>query len=101
MDDNRSGDRAVTEMREGIASAAETGGDLAGKAQTAAAQAASAIRDAAVETSKQAGDAARKAYQQSAQAADYVSRNTAEQPLIALLIAGAIGYAIAYMVHGR
>jgi hypothetical protein len=30
-----------------------------------------------------------------------VSQNTAEQPLLALLIAGAIGYGIAYMIHAH
>jgi hypothetical protein len=30
-----------------------------------------------------------------------VSRQTAEQPLLALLVAGAIGYVIAYMIHSR
>jgi hypothetical protein len=73
----------------------------AGKAQTAAVQAGSTIRDAAIETSKQVGDAAAKTYAQGSQAAEYVSRQTAEQPLLALLVAGAVGYAIAYLIHGR
>jgi len=30
-----------------------------------------------------------------------VSRTTADQPLTALLIAGAIGYVVAYLIHGR
>lgn len=114
MSDNRSDERTsnVTELREGIASAADTASDLAGKAQAAAAQASSTIREAAVETSKQASeasakvyqqasDAAGKVYQQGAQAVDYVSRTTADQPLTALLIAGAIGYVVAYLIHGR
>jgi ElaB/YqjD/DUF883 family membrane-anchored ribosome-binding protein len=74
-------------VKEGIASAAA-------QAQTAAAQAGSTIQDAATEVSKQVGDAGAKA-------ADYVSRSTAEQPLLALLIAGAIGYGIAYLIHTR
>ena len=74
-------------VTEGIASAA-------GHAQTAATQA----RDAAAEAGKQVADVGAKA---GAQAADYVSRRTAEQPLIALLIAGAIGYALSYLIHAR
>ena len=74
-------------VTEGIASAA-------GQAQTAAVQA----RDAAAEAGKQVADVGAKA---GAQAADYVSRRTAEQPLIALLVAGAIGYALAYLIHAR
>jgi hypothetical protein len=54
-----------------------------------------------VETGKQVSDAAAKTYAQGAQAAEYLSRNTVEQPLLALLVAGAIGYGIAYMIHAR
>jgi hypothetical protein len=100
MDDNRIGDQA-SKVGDGAANALDAGSDLAGKAQTAAAAAGSTIRDAAVETGKQVSDAAAKTYAQGAQAAEYVSRNTAEQPLLALLVAGAIGYGIAYMIHAR
>jgi hypothetical protein len=40
---------------------------------------------------KLVSDAAAKTYKQGAQAADFVGRNTAEHPLLALLIAGAVG----------
>jgi ElaB/YqjD/DUF883 family membrane-anchored ribosome-binding protein len=100
MDDNQASD-AAKNLKAGIANVVETGSDLAGKAQTAAAQAGSTIRDAAIETSQQVGDAAAKTYAQGSQAAEYLSRQTAEQPLLALLVAGAIGYAIAYMIHSR
>ena len=59
------------------------------------------VRDAAIETAKQVGDAAATTYRQGVRAGEYVSQNTAEQPLLALLIAGAIGYGIAYMIHAR
>ncbi len=54
-----------------------------------------------METGKQVSDAAAKTYAQGAQAAEYVSRDTAEQPLLALLVAAAVGYGIAYMIHAR
>ena len=57
-------------------------------------KAGSTIQAAATEASKQLGDAGAKA-------ADYVSRKTAEQPLLALLVAGAIGYALASIIHAR
>jgi hypothetical protein len=103
MSDNRSGDQAsnVRALQDGIGSGIEAAKDLAGSAQTAATKASSAIRDAAITAGNQAGEAASTAYQQGSQAADYVSRNTAEQPFLALLIAGAVGYGIAYMIHGR
>jgi ElaB/YqjD/DUF883 family membrane-anchored ribosome-binding protein len=104
MDDNRIGDQAseaAKNLRSGINSAMETGSDLAGKAQAAAVEAGGRIQNAAAETAKQVSDAAAKTYAQGQRASEYVSRNTAEQPLVALLIAGAIGYGIAYMLHGR
>ena len=94
MGDDRFGDQ----MKRGIATAVETGSDLAGKAQIAATEAGNTIQNAATETARQVGDAAAK---YGAPAAEYVRRNTTEQPLLALLIAGAIGYGIAYIIHGR
>lgn len=104
MDDNRNGDqmsKAADEAKDRLAAATETVSDLAGKAGTAAAGAASTIHGAASETVKQAGDAAAKAYKQGAQAAEYLSHKTTEQPLVALLIAGAIGFSIGYMLFRR
>ena len=102
MDDDRKIGEQVSSVgnavREGIAGAVEKGSDLAGQAQAAATQAGSTIQDAATEAGKQVGDTGTKAV---AQAADYVSGKTAEQPLLALLVAGAIGYALAFMIHGR
>ena len=104
MGDNRIGDQAsdaTKNLKDGITNAVEAGSNLAGRAQEAAVAAGGTIRDAAVETGKQVSDAAAKTYAQGAQAAEYVSRNTAEQPLLGLLIAAAVGYGIAYMIHGR
>jgi hypothetical protein len=92
MDDNKK----IGEQVSSVGNAAKEG--IASAAQTAAAQAGSTIQAAATEASKQLGDAGAKA---GAQAADYVSRKTAEQPLLALLVAGAIGYALAYIIHAR
>ena len=97
MNDKGNGDQ----VKRGVAGAVDTASDLAGKAQTAAAEAGGTIRDAASDTVKQVSDAAAKTSKQRGKAADYVSRNTAEQPLLALLLAGAVGYAIAYMIHSR
>jgi ElaB/YqjD/DUF883 family membrane-anchored ribosome-binding protein len=104
MDDNRSADQvseAADEVKRRLAAATETASDLAGKAGTAAAEAASTIQGAASETAKQVSDAAAKTYKQGAQAAEYLSHKTAEQPLAALLIAGAIGFSIAYLLFRR
>jgi hypothetical protein len=104
MDNNRTGEQASnieSDAKNGIATAMGTVTDLAGKAQTAAVEAGGTVRDAAIETAKQVGDAAATTYRQGVRAGGYVSQNTAEQPLLALLIASAIGYGIAYMIHAR
>jgi ElaB/YqjD/DUF883 family membrane-anchored ribosome-binding protein len=104
MDDNRNADqlrKAADEAKSRLAAATETVSDLAGKAGAAAADAASTIQGAASETAKQVSDAAAKTYKQGAQAAEYLSHKAAEQPLAALLIAGAIGFSIAYLLFRR
>src|SRR4029450_13704641 len=63
------------------------------------AQAAEAIQGVAAEVGNKVAQAATTAYQQGARAGGYVSQYTAEQPLTALLIAGAIGYGLAYLIH--
>jgi ElaB/YqjD/DUF883 family membrane-anchored ribosome-binding protein len=93
--------KSVDEANDLVTSATERVADLAGKTQTAVGQGIRTIRDSAVETGKQVSDAAAKAHQQGTQAADYVRRRTTEQPLTALLLAGAIGYGIAYLVHAQ
>ena len=65
----------------------------------AVSQASDAIQDTAREVGSKVEQAATTAYQQGARAGGYVSRYAAEQPLAALLIAGAIGYGLAYLIH--
>jgi hypothetical protein len=90
-------DQAADAAKEQLAKATDTFTQVAGRGRAAA----GTIRDTAMEAGRQVGDAATTAYQQGAQAADQLSRSTAEQPLLALLLAGAVGYAIAYMIHSR
>ena len=87
--------------KEGIATTTETVTDLAGKGWAAAVDAGGTIQVAAAETARQIGDAAATTYQQGLRASRYVSQNTAEQPFLALLIAGAIGFGVAYMLYRR
>ncbi|HEV2098035.1 MAG TPA: hypothetical protein VGR45_03815 [Stellaceae bacterium] len=102
MDENRSRDRttdAANGLKSSITSAAGTGADLAGQARSAAAEAGGSIQSATIEAAKQVRAAATKTYEQGVLAGEYVSRNTAEQPVLALLLAGAIGYGFAYLLH--
>jgi len=102
MDENRISDQmsdAANDVKNGVTGAVDTLSDLAGQARSAAAEAVNTIQGAAIDTGKHVRDAAAETYRQGARAGEYVSRNTAEQPMLALLIAGAIGYGIAYMIH--
>ena len=104
MDDNRIGEQVAKvgdDAKSGIETVKGTVTDVAGKAQTAAGEAGGTVRDAAIETAKQVGDAAATTYRKGVRAGEYVSQNTAEQPLLALLIAGAMGYGLAYMIHAH
>jgi ElaB/YqjD/DUF883 family membrane-anchored ribosome-binding protein len=65
----------------------------------AVAQAGEVIEGAVREVGNQAGQAAQTVYRQGARAGGYLSQYAAEQPLTALLIAGAIGYGLAYLIH--
>ena len=65
----------------------------------AASRAGEVIQGVARDVGNQASQAATNLYQQGSLAGGYVSRYTAEQPLTALLIAGLIGYGLAYLIH--
>jgi ElaB/YqjD/DUF883 family membrane-anchored ribosome-binding protein len=73
--------------------------DVSSAGIQAVTQASDAIQGAAREVGNKVEQAATTAYQQGARAGGYVSRYAAEQPLAALLIAGAIGYGLAYLIH--
>jgi ElaB/YqjD/DUF883 family membrane-anchored ribosome-binding protein len=62
-------------------------------------QASDSIQGVASEVGNKVNQAATTAYRQGARAGGYVSQYAAEQPLTALLIAGAIGYGLAYLIH--
>ena len=87
MDENRISDQlndAANDAKNGVTAAMGTLSDLAGRARSAAVEAVNTIQGAAIETGKQVRDAAAKTYRQGARAGEYVSRNTAEQPMLAL-----------------
>jgi ElaB/YqjD/DUF883 family membrane-anchored ribosome-binding protein len=89
----------LRDLQESAAAAVDKTADLARKVSTAGAQAVDAVQGAARGVGNQASLAASTVYEQGARAGGSVSRYTAEQPLTALLIAGAIGYGLAYLVH--
>jgi phage-related minor tail protein len=79
--------------------ASTVGGQAVARAGDAIDQASDAIQGAAREVGNTAGQAVTRLYQQGGRAGAYVSRFTADQPLTALLIAGALGYGLAYLIR--
>lgn len=69
--------------------------------ERARAAAASTAQDLARRGREQAAVAGEVIYRQGARAGEYLTRNVNEYPLSALLIAGAIGYALGYVIHSR
>jgi ElaB/YqjD/DUF883 family membrane-anchored ribosome-binding protein len=89
----------LRDLRESAGAAMDKAADFAQKASTAGVQAVDAVQGAARDVANQATQAANAVYQQGARAGGSVSRYAAEQPLTALLVAAAIGYGIAYLIH--
>ncbi|HMD63428.1 MAG TPA: hypothetical protein VKF83_05570 [Stellaceae bacterium] len=94
-------DQGKAMMQDMQASAATLARQASEAGKQAVAQAGEVIQGAAREAGNQATQAANNLYQQGSRAGDYITRYAAEQPLAALLVAGAIGYGLAYLIHRR
>ena len=81
--------------------ASTVGGQAVARASDAIDQAGYTIHSAAREAGNTAAQAVTKLCQQGSRAGAFVSRYTADQPLTALLIVGALGYGLAYLIHRR
>ena len=84
----------------GSAAARYTGhhaGEGAGSAMTKAGETA---QDIATRAREHAAPAAQAVYDRGARAGQYVTRNVHNYPVTALLIAAAVGYGLAYLLHG-
>jgi ElaB/YqjD/DUF883 family membrane-anchored ribosome-binding protein len=92
------GKSMIQAAQAGAATMARQASEAGGQAM---AQAGEAIQGAAREASNQASQAVTNLYQQGSRAGDSISRFAAEQPVTALLVAGAIGYGLAYLIHRR
>jgi hypothetical protein len=89
----------LRDLQESAAAAVDKTADLARKVSAPAVQAADTIQGIARDVGNQVGQAASTVCDQGARAGGSVTRYTAEQPLTALVIAGAIGYGLAYLIH--
>ena len=75
--------------------------NLGEQARSAMADPGTTAQELARRAREQATIATDAMYRQGAQAGEYLSRNINEYPLAALLIAGAIGYGLAYLIHAQ
>jgi uncharacterized protein YjbJ (UPF0337 family) len=101
-------DQGVAEFQAAIGKAKEAGATMADAAATfvkqasnTGAKAASALQDAAKKASTDATEIGERVYGDARRASQSLARTVEEQPLAALLVAAAIGYGIAYLVHRR
>lgn len=96
MEEPRTGSRTMGEQARTMGEQARKVGEQARSAASDAGETAQNLARQAREQASAAGDAL---YQQGARAGEYLTRNVNEYPMVALLIAGAIGYGLAYLVH--
>ena len=75
--------------------------NLSEQASAAIADPGATAKELARRTREQAAMASDALYQQGTRAGEYLTRNVNEYPLAALLIAGAVGYGLAYLIHAR
>lgn len=87
-----------------MAKAGETTQDLANRAREqvrpAIAKITETAQDLAHRAREQAAPAAQAVYDQGARAGQYVTSNVHQYPATALLVAAAVGYGLAYLIHG-
>jgi ElaB/YqjD/DUF883 family membrane-anchored ribosome-binding protein len=94
-------DQGKEMMQDAQASAATLARQATEAGRQAMAQAGELVQGTAREAGNQASQAATNLYQQGSRAGDFISQYAAEQPVTALLVAGAIGYGLAYLIHRR
>jgi ElaB/YqjD/DUF883 family membrane-anchored ribosome-binding protein len=100
---------AASQARAAVQSTLEQGKSMAqdlarqasGFGRQAMDRAGEVIQGVAPRAGEQAKQAASNLYDQGSHAGEHVRQYVVQQPLSALLIAGAIGYALAYMIHRR
>jgi ElaB/YqjD/DUF883 family membrane-anchored ribosome-binding protein len=94
-------DQGKAMIQDAQASAATLARQATEAGRQAMAQAGELVQGTARQASNQATQAATNLYQQGSRAGDFISQYAAEQPVTALLVAGAIGYGLAYLIHRR
>jgi len=75
--------------------------DLANQASEVGEQAVGRAAELLQNVAPQAKEVASNLYERGSQSGEYVRQYAVEQPLTALLIAGAVGYGLGYLIHRR
>lgn len=91
----------IGKAKDAGATMADAASSFVKQATTTGAKAASALQDAAKKASSDANEIGGRVYEDARRASQSLARSVEEQPLAALLVAAAIGYGIAYLVHRR
>ena len=98
---DRAGEQTQELAEDAMEQTSATVRHLSEQARTAIADPGATAQELARRAREQAAIAGDALYQQGTRAGEYLTRNVNEYPLVALLIAGAVGYGLAYLIHAR
>lgn len=94
-------EQAKSTANQAIEQAKTMARDLGEQARSVASDPAASAQDLARRAREQAGVAGDVLYRQGQRAGEYLTQNVNEYPLTALLIAGMVGYGLAYLIHSQ
>jgi ElaB/YqjD/DUF883 family membrane-anchored ribosome-binding protein len=96
---NEAVQRAETDLQSTLDQGKSMVQDLANRASETGRQAMGRAGEFIEGVAPQAKEVASNLYDQGSRSGEYLRQYVAQQPLTALLIAGAIGYTLAYLIH--
>ena len=97
LDQGRTMEQAKTTANQAMDQAKTIARNIGDQAAAAAADPAATAQDLA----RKATEAGDVLYRQGQRAGEYLTQNVNEYPLTALLIAGMVGYGLAYLIHSQ
>ena len=98
---NQAMEQAKTTANQAMDQAKTMARNIGEQARSAMSDPGAAAQDLARRAREQAGTAGDVLYRQGQRAGEYISENVNEYPLAALLVAGMIGYGLAFLIHSR
>ena len=96
---NQAMEQAKTTANQAMEQAKTMARNIGDQAAAAAADPGATAQELARRAREQAGAAGDVLYRQGQRAGEYLTQNVNEYPLTALLIAGMVGYGLAYLIH--